>query len=108
MKTKLEFALGIARKAGAVLTGTEIIRDAIRAKKLRCVILASDASDNTKKRLRNSCDFHKVKLFEVSLTMDALSSAVGLQRLTSAVGIGGHSVLRLVYDALQVETNEES
>lgn len=108
MKTKLEFALGIARKAGAVVTGTEIIRDAIRAKKIRCVILASDASENTKKRLRNSCDFHKVRLFEVALDMDALSSAVGLKRLTSAVGIASHSVIRLVYDALQAQTTKES
>ncbi len=108
MKSKLEFALGIARKAGAVFTGTEIIRDAIRAKKVQCVLLAKDASENTKKRIRNSCAYHGVKLFEVSLDMDALSACVGLNRLTSAAGIAKHSVIRLVYDALQAPKTKES
>lgn len=108
MKTKVEFSLGIARKAGAVITGTEIIRDAVRAKKVQCVLLAKDASENTKKRIRNTCAFHSTKLVEVSLDMDALSACVGLKRLTSAVGIGKHSVVRLVLDALQAETTQES
>ena len=108
MKSKLEFALGIARRAGAVFTGTEIIRDAIRRGKVRLVILAEDASENTKKRLKNSCDFYHVKLFETQLTMDRLSAGVGIGRLTSAVAISGHSVIRLVNDAIRAEASEKA
>ena len=108
MKSRLEFALGIARRAGAVFMGTEIIRDAVRRNKAKLVILAADASENTKKRLKNSCDFYGVRLFETQLTMDRLSSGVGIGRLTSAVAVTGHSVIRLVNDAIKAEAAENA
>ncbi len=104
----MEFALGIARRAGAVFTGTEIIRDAVRRKKVRLVLLAQDASENTKKRLKNSCDFYQVELYETQLTMDRLASALGIGRLSSAAAITGHSVIRLVFDAIQAEASEKA
>lgn len=41
--------LGLAMRAGKVVTGDEIVLKAIRSSEAKLVILAGDASDNTKK-----------------------------------------------------------
>ena len=107
MKTKLEFALGIAKKAGCVLASAPLVCEGARDHKLSLVLLAQDASLNTKKKITNTCAYYKVKLYNVGLSMLELSDAVGCQRLTAAVGIKNHSVSRLVNDALQAESIKE-
>ena len=107
MKSKLEFALGIAKKAGCVIASTPLVCEGVRDKKLALVILADDASANTKKKITNTCSFYNVKLYNVGLSMLELSDAVGCQRLTAAVGIKNHPVTKLVNDALQAESIKE-
>lgn len=41
--------LGMAMRAGKLITGDEIVLKAVRNKQVHLVILAGDASDNTKK-----------------------------------------------------------
>ena len=101
MRTKLQFALGLARKAGAVVFGTQLVQDAVRHGRVQCVLLSSDASENTKKKISNTCAHYRVPLYPVSLTMLDVAGAIGSQRLSSAVALTPHGVVRLVLDALQ-------
>ena len=48
-------ALGLCRKAGALLFGAERVADAIAAGKARLVLLTSDASPRTAKRFADLC-----------------------------------------------------
>lgn len=43
--------LGMATRAGAVVTGTERVRDAARAGTLQLAVIAADASDNSRGKL---------------------------------------------------------
>jgi len=43
--------LGLAARAGALVYGTDLVRRAARAKKIRVAIVASDISDNTREKL---------------------------------------------------------
>lgn len=43
--------LGMATRAGAVVTGTERVREAARAGTLQLVVIAADASDNSRGKL---------------------------------------------------------
>ena len=43
--------LGLAARAGAIFPGTERVREAVRAGEARFVIVAGDASDNTRAKL---------------------------------------------------------
>lgn len=68
--------LGLANKAGKVVTGEDNIISKVRNKQVFLVIVATDASDNTKKLYKNKCDFYNVKYFEMG-KINELSNAVG-------------------------------
>lgn len=48
-------ALGLCRKAGALLFGAERVADAIAARKAKLVLLTADASPRTAKRFADLC-----------------------------------------------------
>lgn len=55
--------LGIARKAGKAVTGESMCENAVKSGKADLVIIAEDASDNTKKKftdMSNTRDINKV------------------------------------------------
>ncbi|MBQ9544307.1 MAG: ribosomal L7Ae/L30e/S12e/Gadd45 family protein [Clostridia bacterium] len=108
MKSKLEFALGIAKKAGAVRSGTETVRGEVRSGRASMVLIACDASENTKKRLIGCCEYYKIPCVKIALSTSALGDAVGKSGLVSAVSIAHHGVSRLVSDALTDASAEEA
>ena len=52
--------LGIAEKAGSVQSGEFCTENAIKSGKAALVIVAQDASDNTKKKFENMCEFRQI------------------------------------------------
>ena len=54
--------LGLAKRAGKVASGEFQTEEAIRKGKAELVIVASDASDNTRKKFRNMCDWHHARM----------------------------------------------
>ena len=68
--------LGLAKKAGKVRSGEFQTEEAVK-KKLAClVILAADASDNTKKKFQNMCEFYEVPIYFYE-DKDTLGHAMG-------------------------------
>lgn len=68
--------LGLARKAGKIASGEFQTEEAVKKGRASAVILAEDASDNTKKKFRNMCEWHNVRVFCYS-DRETLGSAVG-------------------------------
>ena len=83
--------LGIAKKAGRVVAGTNLVTDSIRAgsvSKCPCaVFLGADVSENTRKRITNCCTYYEVPLYDIPLTVAEIGDAIGKSGSTSAVGI---------------------
>ena len=53
-------ALGLARRAGALVCGTPMICDALRsAKKPFLVVAANDISEGTRKKLTDKCGYYE-------------------------------------------------
>ena len=52
--------LGIAARAGALVSGEFAVEQAIRNKEADLVIVAGDASDNTKKHFRDMCAYRDI------------------------------------------------
>ena len=67
--------LGIAMRAGVITLGADGVHAAIAAKQAGMVLLDSGASDNTKKKLRDSCAFYGAALYETA--PDRLGFAIG-------------------------------
>ena len=56
--------LGIAAKAGSVLSGEYSTEKAVKDGRAFLVIVANDASENTKKMFRNMCTYYEVPYYE--------------------------------------------
>jgi len=77
--------IGLAARAGALARGTQEVREAARARRLHLVLIAGDASGNTRERLRPVLDAAGIEVIEV-LDRNALGQAAGKARL-SAMGV---------------------
>lgn len=53
--------LGLATRAGKVVTGEELVVREIQSKRARLVIISEDASANTMKKITDKCNFFNVE-----------------------------------------------
>ena len=68
--------VGITTKAGRTASGEFMTENAIKSGKAALVVLAGDASDNTKKKFMNMCEFYDVPI-RIYSTKDELGHAMG-------------------------------
>ena len=59
---KILSLIGLATKAGKTVSGEFMTERETKTGKAFLVIVAQDASDNTKKRFQNMCDFYQVPI----------------------------------------------
>lgn len=77
--------LGLAQRAGKLVTGDDIVLKAVRNKQAQLVFVAGDASDNTKKKFRDKCQTYHVPLV-IGFTRDEIGECIGkLDRVIVAV-----------------------
>lgn len=62
MNPKFSGLLGLAMRAGALVCGESKVTNAVRSEKCSLLIVASDASENTKKKFGNMSSFRSVKI----------------------------------------------
>lgn len=70
--------IGLATKAGKIATGEFLTEKSVKEKKAYVVIVATDASDNTKKMFANMCTYYKVPIYFYGLK-EELGHATGKQ-----------------------------
>lgn len=61
MSQKLYQLLGLAARARKVITGEELVIKEVRNNRAKLVILATDASKNTSKKIQDKCTFYNVE-----------------------------------------------
>lgn len=77
--------LGLATKAGKLLSGEELVIKAVQTGHASLVILSSDASENTRKKVQDKCKSYNVDLV-VYGDRDTLGHAIGKeQRVVLAI-----------------------
>ncbi|MBE6824545.1 MAG: hypothetical protein E7513_04290 [Ruminococcaceae bacterium] len=77
MTDRLLSNLGLCRRAGKLTLGNDPVIDSINLKKAKLVIVASDCSQNTAKKVLSSAHRSDVKAHVIPHTKDEISSAVG-------------------------------
>ena len=55
--------IGLATKAGQTVSGEFSTEKSVKTGKARLVLVAEDASENTKKKFRNMCSFYQVPIY---------------------------------------------
>ena len=76
VKDRVLSMLGMAAKAGKIESGEFSTEKAVKGGRGRLVIVAEDASDNTKKMFTNMCKYYKVP-FVVFGTKEELGHWIG-------------------------------
>ena len=76
MTNKILALLGLMMKSGSLTSGESLTEAAIREKKALLVIVANDASENTKKLFTNQCNSKNIPLYFYS-DKDSLGHAIG-------------------------------
>jgi ribosomal protein L7Ae-like RNA K-turn-binding protein len=91
--------LGLAARAGAVLPGTERVREAARGDAVHFALVANDASDNSLDKLLPLLDARQIP-YTVRYDRNALGGAVGKAPL-SAIAITDIKLAKRVKEMLQ-------
>ncbi|AEB29780.1 hypothetical protein CAR_c10870 [Carnobacterium sp. 17-4] len=71
--------LGMATRAGKLTTGEDLSLKEIRNQSAKIVIVATDASENTKKKVSDKCSYYEIP-FIIHFTRSELSQAIGRER----------------------------
>lgn len=103
-QNKILSLLGLATRAGKVVSGEFSTEKGIKEGKVRLAIVANDASDNTKKLFTDKGAFYEVPVYIYSLK-EELGHAIG-REMRASVGItdeGFANQLKLKLDELEEE-----
>ena len=68
--------IGLATKAGKTASGEFCTEKEVKSGKAELVIVAEDASDNTKQKFKNMCEFYEVPIYFYG-DKDTLGHAMG-------------------------------
>lgn len=75
-QNKILSLIGLATKAGRTVSGEFSTEKEVKSGRAALVIVADDASDNTKKKFKNMCDFYHVPIYFYK-DKDTLGHAMG-------------------------------
>lgn len=70
MNDRVKGMLGLAKKAGKLVNGEEMVLDSIRSGKAYIVIVSTDASDNTRKLFHDKCSYYRVPIYDYGTRID--------------------------------------
>lgn len=102
-QSKVLSLIGLATRAGRTVSGEFATEKKTKSGKAHLVVVANDASDNTKKKFRNMCDFYEVPICFYG-NKDTLGYAMGKEfRASLAVTDGGFA--KEIMKHLEAENN---
>lgn len=99
--SKVLNTLGMCACARKISYGETLIKD-IKNKKVYFVVVASDASDNSKKKIIDKCNYYKCG-YNICLSKESISKAIGRADLVSAVGIKDYNLVKKVKENIERE-----
>ena len=102
---KILSMLGLAAKAGAVVSGEFSTEKSVKEGKAFLVIVAEDASENTKKMFRNMTTFYEVPMYTYS-SKEMLGHAIG-KEVRASLAINNENFAKNIQDKIEaVQTTE--
>ena len=72
--------LGIAKRSGNLICGTDMVVKSLPAGKIQIILLASDASSNTKDKIIRKAYYYQIQVYDKFSSLE-LSQAVGASHL---------------------------
>lgn len=91
---KIQSNLGLAKRAGKVISGTEMVIEGLRNNTIYLVFLASDTQKNTTKKIIDKSTYYNVEVNQ-NYTCDFLSQAIGKKNV-HVIGIMDRGFAKLL------------
>ena len=82
-KTKALNLLGLAQRARKLESGSPTVLTNIRSKKAKLVLIAEDASENTKKQFLDKSEYYGIPSY-ITFSKEEISQAIGKERTVCA------------------------
>ena len=101
-KDKALSFLGLANKAGKVVSGEFMTAKAIKEGKAYLVIISLDASENTKKKFRNMSDYYQVPICFYSDKV-SLGKAIG-KEFRASIGVLDQGFAKGIIEKMVIES----
>ena len=98
-RNKVLALLGLAMRGKNLVSGEFQTIEAVKSGAALVVIVAEDASDNTKKLFHNKCSFYEIPVYEYG-TKEDLGRAIG-KDLRSSLGVCDEGLARAVIKQLE-------
>lgn len=97
--------IGLAKRAGKISCGESACKDAVRFGKSKLIVIASDASANTKKNIEDSCKYYGVYCLR-AYTKEELGHAVG-NEFNAALSVNDDGFAQTIIKNIQVNIESE-
>ncbi|MDE6313342.1 MAG: ribosomal L7Ae/L30e/S12e/Gadd45 family protein [Lachnospiraceae bacterium] len=101
---KVSSLIGLATKAGKTASGEFMTEKTVKEGKAYLVLVAQDASDNTKKKFRNMCEFYQVPICFFS-EKESLGHAMG-KEVRASLAILDEGFAKTIQSKLALSTTE--
>ncbi len=95
MNRKIISYLALCKKAGLLLSGESGCVNALRSGSAKLIMVAVDASDNTKKKFCNKSFYYEVPYFSV-YTKEEISRAIGEHNRSTIAVIDENLALKII------------
>ncbi|MCI8730575.1 MAG: 50S ribosomal protein L7ae [Lachnospiraceae bacterium] len=105
-KNKVLSLAGLAARAGKIASGEFPVEKAVKAGKGHLVVVAADASDNTKKKFSNTCKYYQVPILFME-TKEELGRAVGREFRASIAVLDAGFAEAMLKEVSQQQKKEE-
>jgi len=77
MQQRIASVLGLAQRAGKIVSGEFAVEKAVRGNKAKVLVLAADASAATVDKYVGMTEYYKVRLYRSELSKEALGNSIG-------------------------------
>ena len=85
--------LGLAQRAGKLVSGDEAVLKAIRRREAKLVVVAADASEGTAKKYRDKCHYYHIPLVQFGTKAELGHHTGKAERVVIALTDDGFSEL---------------
>lgn len=102
--------IGLATKAGKIVSGTDACLEQIEKRNIKILLLANDAADRTKKIFKDKCKQFNIEICE-TLSVEEISNSIGKNN-KAVVGVKdkgfAQAILKIINGGEMIGENKNS
>lgn len=91
---RLSRMLGLSARARMLSVGTDMACDSVRSGNARMLMVAHDASENTKKRAFNCAKYYETACYEIPIGQNDLGNCVGKKGAVSVLSLNDSNMAK--------------